>query len=130
MTKEMTPKQITKIRQLLDESAQAIDSKALARLAESRRQAVAALEKTSHVANTRPVLAGWGRLLELSQRNDVRLWLFVLLLMAALAVVISSSLSRNNQPIETDSLLLASELPPETFADKEFVAWLEHTSHL
>jgi len=27
-------------------------------------------------------------------------------------------------------LLLASELPPEAYADKEFVAWLEHSSRL
>lgn len=130
MTKEITPQQIEKIRQLLNDGAQAIDSKTLARLAASRQQAIAVLEKTGHVASTRTVMAGRGRLLALSQHSDFRLWVFALLLLAALAAVISSSMSRNNQPIDTDSLLLASELPPETFADKEFVAWLEHTSHL
>jgi hypothetical protein len=46
-----------------------------------------------------------------------------------LAAMLSLTLTaRNNQPIDTDTLLLASDLPPEAYADKEFVSWLEHSS--
>jgi hypothetical protein len=130
MTIEMTPQQLARIKQLLDESAQAIDSKTLARLAESRGQALDAFARLRQVAKLQPAMAGWGRLVELSGQNDVRLGLFALILLMAMAAVISSSINRNNPPLDTDSSLLASELPPETFADKEFVVWLEHTSHL
>ena len=130
MTNEMTPQQIVKIVQLLEQSTQTLDSKTLTSLAESRTQAVAALENRQHATEMQPVAAGWGRLLEFSQGGDYRLWILALLLLAALAATFGSRLARDNTPIDTDSLLLSSELPPEAYADKEFVAWLEHTSRL
>lgn len=130
MKNEMTPQQIARIKQLLDESVQDIDSKVLTRLAEARGQALAAFARPRQVAKLQPAMAGWGRVLELSGQNDFRLGLLAVILLIALAAVISSNISRINPPIDTDSSLLASDLPPETFADKEFAVWLEHTSHL
>jgi hypothetical protein len=118
-----------KIVGLLDESLEQLDQQTLARLAHVRSAAVAAAKTRRAVHVPELVVAGWGRLTEASHHGGYRFWLPVLLLLALFAGVISSQMaSRNTSPIDTDSLLLASELPPEVYADKEFVAWLEHTS--
>jgi hypothetical protein len=120
-----------KIVGVLETGAQSIDAKTAARLAAARQQAVAAMDRPGHVATIQPMLAGWGRMVEFSHQGGYRFWLPVLLLLAALAAALSSTLTTHgNQPIDADALLLASELPPEAYADKEFVAWLEHSSQL
>jgi hypothetical protein len=119
-----------KIVALLDESAKDLDAATLARLAASRKQAVAAMGKAQHVSLWQPVLAGWGQLQQLSHHAGSGFWLPVILLLAALVAVLGNTMHKQGQQhIDTDSLLLASELPPEAYADKEFVAWLETTSH-
>ena len=35
-----------------------------------------------------------------------------------------------SEPIETDAMLLASDLPPEAYVDKGFDAWLANSSQL
>jgi hypothetical protein len=127
---ELTPQQIAKIVQLLDEATKSIDSTTLAHLAESRQQAVAVLGNRTQVAPAQPLSADWKSRFGLSRHGDYRFWVPALLLLVVLVGALSSNLTRNNMPIDTDSLVLASELPPEAFADKEFVAWLEHTSRL
>ena len=120
-----------KIVSVLDKSTQSIDTTTAARLAAARQQAVAAMAQPAHAATLRPVVAGWHHVVEFSHQGGYRFWLPVLLLLAALAAVVSTTLTSNGrEPIDTDALLLASELPPEAYADKEFVAWLEHSSQL
>jgi hypothetical protein len=118
-----------KIVKVLESGVQSVDAATAARLAEARQKATTVL--TSHVTPMHPVLSGWGRVVDFSHHGGYRFWLPLLLLLAALAVALTSMLpARNNQPIDADALLLASELPPEAYADKEFVAWLEHSSQL
>lgn len=118
-----------KITGLLDEGLQQLDQQVLNRLAQARNAAVAKAKAPQVVHVPELVAIGWGRLTDASQHGGYRFWLPVLLLLALFAGVISSQMaSRNAGPIDTDSLLLASELPPEVYADKEFVAWLEHTA--
>jgi hypothetical protein len=114
-----------KIVHLLESGTQSIDAATVARLVAARKRAVAAMAGPDHVTMMRPVLAGLGRIVEFSHQGGIRFWLPVLLLLAMLSLTLTT---RNNQPIDTDTLLLASDLPPEAYADKEFVSWLEHSS--
>lgn len=119
-----------KIIEILESDVQSIDAATASRLAELRQKAVATLSP-AEVGQGHPVLAGWGRVVEFSHHGGYRFWLPMLLLLAILAVALSSGLVvRSNPPIDADALLLASDLPPEAYADKEFVAWLEHSSQL
>jgi hypothetical protein len=129
-TNELTPQQLAKIIQLLDDSTEAIDSKTLKDLEQSRKQAVAVMENRTLGAEAQPLVTGWKHALELSQHGNYRLWAMALVLVAVLSVALGSKITRNNRPIDTDTLVLASELPPEAYNDKEFVAWLDHTSRL
>jgi hypothetical protein len=115
----------SKIVNFLDKSTQDLDAATLARLAHARQQAVAAMKQPQHV--WQPVFAGWQHLQELSRYAGPRFWLPIILLLAALVATLGSQMNRQRD-IDTDSLLLASELPPEAYADKEFVAWLESAS--
>lgn len=118
-----------KITRELDRAAQNIDPGTLAQLARARNRAVSALARPVPAARLRPVLAGWQHIVEWSHEGSYLFWLPVLLLLAALAAAVSSTWT-GTEPIEPDALLLASDLPPEAYADKEFVAWLEHSSQL
>lgn len=116
-----------RIVQLLDENLDHLDRETAERLVSARRSAVAAMRPSaSHVPQA--VLVGWGRLVDASNHGGYRFWLPVLILLAMLAALVSSNLPGRNQPVDVDTQLLASELPPEVYADKEFVAWLEHAS--
>jgi hypothetical protein len=118
-----------KIVSVLETGAQSVDTATAARLAVARQQAVAAMAQPGRVATMQPILAGWGRVVEFSHHGGYRFWLPVILISAALVVALSSTLiTHSNKPIDADVLLLASELPPEAYANKEFDAWLEHSS--
>jgi len=120
-----------KIVGVLENGAQSVDAATAARLAVARQQAVAAMAQPDHAAAMQPLLAGWERVVEFSHHGGYRFWMPVLLLLVALAAALNSTLTpRGSEPIDADALLLASELPPEAYADKEFVAWLEHSSQL
>ncbi len=113
---------------VLDGGTQAIDAATAAKLAETRRRAVAAMAQPAHQTVLSPVLSGWHQVVEFSHHGGYRFWLPLLLLLAALAAAFGSLTT--SRAIDTDAQLLASELPPEAYADKEFVAWLEHSSQL
>lgn len=120
-----------KVVDVLETGAQSIDATTAARLAAARQQAIAAMAQPVHAAALRPVLAGWSHMVEFAHHGGYRFWLPVLLLLAALMAALSAVLiTQGNEPIDPDTLLLASELPPEAYADKEFVAWLEQSSQL
>lgn len=119
-----------KIVKVLDADLDTLDASTAARLEAARQQAVAAIATPQHAAVEHPALAGWGRVVDFSHHGGYRFWLPVILLLAVLMVMVGSMTSRSSEPIDTDALLLASDLPPEAFADKEFVAWLENSSHL
>lgn len=119
-----------KIVEVLESGAQSVDAATMAQLAAARQKALGVFEP-ARATHALPVLASWGRMVEFSHHGGYRFWLPVLLLLAALAVALSAGMGgRANQPIDADALLLASDLPPEAYADKEFVAWLEHSSQL
>lgn len=118
-----------KIVGLLNENPDDLDQATLSRLAQARHAAVTAMDAPRHAHVPELVAAGWGKVADASHQGGYRFWLPVLLLLAILAGIVSSNIAvRNNGAIDTDSLLLASELPPEVYADKEFVAWLEYTA--
>lgn len=118
-----------KIVGLLDENLNDLGSATIDRLAHARQAAMAAKASPRYRYVPEMVVIGWGRLTEFSHHGGYRFWLPVLLLLAVIAGMISSnSTVRNMAPVSTDSMLLASELPPEVYTDKEFVAWLEYTA--
>lgn len=120
-----------KMVSVLETGAQSVDAATAARLAVARQQAVAAMAQPGHVVTIQPMLAGWSHIVGFSHHGGYRFWLPVILLLAALAAALSSTMTtQGNRPIDADALLLASELPPEAYADKEFVAWLENSSQL
>lgn len=118
-----------KIVGLLEQNLDALDQATLNRLEQARDAALRAMALPRHRAVFEPVVAGWGRLMDASHHDSYRYWLPVVLLLAVLAGVISSNMNFTNGVEDADSQLLASDLSPEVYADKEFVAWLEHTSH-
>ena len=118
-----------KIIKELDNGLNTLEPEITQRLQIARRQAV---ESMPGKATTTPLaVAGWGRVVEFSHHAGTRFWLpMLLLLVLVLALLASTITAKNSTPIDADALLLASDLPPEAFADKEFVAWLENSSHL
>jgi len=107
-----------------------VDAATAEKLAQAREKAVAAMMQPAPVATLHLVTAGWNQLVEFSHEGGYRFWLPAILLLAALLTALGSTITSSNAPIDTDALLLASDLPPEAYADKEFVAWLEHSSQL
>ncbi len=130
VTKELTPQQLAKVLQLLDDSLKQIDHKTLRELEQSRKQAVAVLENSPRVAESQPAVTGLRYALQLSPHGNYRRWVMALVMLTVFSGFFGSKFLRNNGSIDTDTLVLASELPPEAYTDKEFVAWLEHTSRL
>lgn len=120
-----------KIVKVLDTGVDSISPEVVASLKAARQRAVAAMPAQAHAAEAQHALAGWGRVVEFSHHGGYRFWLPVVILLVVLMAMLTSTMTANNsQPIDADALLLASDLPPEAFADKEFVAWLENSSHL
>lgn len=120
-----------KIVDVLECGTQCMNAATAQKLAVARKKAVSALAQPVSVGVLRPVVAGWNHFVELSHEGGYRFWLPTILLLAALLAALSSTLTiHGNEPIDTDALLLASDLPPEAYADKEFVAWLDQSSQL
>jgi hypothetical protein len=118
----------TKVIEALEPGVQSLNEETAARLAQARERAVSAMAG-SHEAYAELALAGWHRLVAFSRHGGHRFWVPLLVLLAALVVAVNATFqNHDSRPIDVDALLLASDLPPEAYADKEFVAWLESTS--
>lgn len=120
-----------KIKALLEHGVLSMDMAIASRLAEARARAVAAASsRTSTQAGT---LAGG--VLRLASAHlygwRVRLVSAALLATTAFALIMLQNENGMQQlPVETDTLLLASDLPPEAYIDQGFHAWLENSSLL
>lgn len=115
------------IRAALDHGAASLDKATVRKLEAARKAAVAAMP--AHTAETAPVPAGAGRHFTVHLHGQ-RLWATMLAMLGAVLVlyILLHSMRQNGEALETDTLLLASDLPPEAYADKGFDTWLEQTS--
>jgi hypothetical protein len=113
---------------LLDESASRLDRNVTDRLARAREQAVGKLVQ-GRTAGGRNSSAGVAALF-LNYVTHHRVISSTALAFSAVLVAFVATQQLNNKEAEGqgDAFLLASELPPEAYLDKEFHTWLEETS--
>lgn len=128
----MTREQDTakKIVQILEHGTSDLDAATIERLAAARKRAVAAMPHAAHNTQAVPAYAGSGHhtLLEYLREHHLS-WAPALLgLLAALLVFTLWQQNSNKEPVATDTLLLASDLPPAAYVDQGFDAWLENSS--
>lgn len=112
-----------RVRQALDESADALDSRVRLRLHAARQAALA----RAAAAPVQAIGIG-GQVIELMPQT-----LRIFLIASALAIGVVGSWYWNNfQQVEKyeaiDSALLADELPIDAYLDRGFHAWLERQS--
>lgn len=120
-----------KIVDILECGTQSMSAATADKLAAARKKAVEAMVQPVATAHLSPAAVGWHQLVDLAHGGGYRFWLPAILLLAALLAALSSTLTvHSTQPIDKDALLLASDLPPEAYADKEFNAWLDQSSQL
>ena len=114
---------------LLDESASRLDKNITDRLARAREQAVGKLAQGARTAGGHIGRAGMASLF-MDYFSHHRMVSSTALAFSAVLVAFVATQQLNNQEAEGqgDAFLLASELPPEAFLDKEFHTWLEKTS--
>ena len=110
---------------LLNDNAQHLNAVTLQRLTTARNQAVNQLEvhrrKAIHgVSHSGNVLQWLGHGFEQHRMMSI----FLIAGAMLLGFIIIQEVSLNNSLNNSDALLLASELPPEAFADKGFDKWL------
>lgn len=114
---------------LLDESASSLDKNIMDKLALARQQAVG---KLAHDAQATTGQTGSGNLAALFMDyfyHHRAVSSAVLAGSALLIAFVTTQQFQNNEAEgQGDAFLLASELPPEAFLDKEFHVWLEQTS--
>lgn len=110
----------------LDAHAQRLDMRTLARLEQSRQQAVAAHTQMSagHQVNRNGTLSS---LFSWSQHHR---WMSAGLLSVALLVGVMLAQSYQHQNEQGDAFLLGAELPPEAFVDRGFEPWLNAKAQL
>jgi len=111
----------------MDESVENIDAHIVVKLANARKQAVAALSAQTKTAD------GIGhRILQLFDdyiHNHRAIASTAMVCSVALvAFLVTEQISRQEMIEQGDAFLLGSELPPEAFLDKGFSTWLERTS--
>jgi len=112
---------------LLDENASRLDNKISERLAAARQQAVSAHAKRKQQNRERNF--GFLHSLVHYVHNHIGASSAVLACSAVLiAFMVTQQLNNKEAEGQGDAFLLASELPPEAFADQEFHAWLEQSS--
>ena len=114
------------ITELLDRGVSSLDKKTLDRLASAHNKAMAAMPQNAVVAERE--FAGIGRFaVAYFQEHRFQASMLVLLGMVLGMFILLQGI-QNHEPVENDALLLASDLPPEAYADKGFDAWLKQSS--
>lgn len=113
---------------LLDESASRLDKNITDRLARAREQAAGKLAQGARTAGDRSGRSIAALFMDFFSHH--RVVSSTALAFSAVLVAFVATQQLNNQEAEGqgDAFLLASELPPEAFLDKEFHTWLEETS--
>lgn len=121
-----------KVARIMEDGISGLDAATTDKLADARRQAVAIAGAPMHAAQAETIHAVGTRLLSGHHVHGHRSWIaaLVLLTLGLLALFAWQQPSTSRVPVETDTLLLASELPPEAYVDKGFHAWLEDSSQL
>ena len=114
---------------LLDESASRLDQNITDKLARAREQAVGKLAQGARSARDHNNRAGVASLF-MDYFYHHRVFSSAALACSALLIAFVTTQQFNNKEAEGqgDAFLLASELPPEAFLDKEFHTWLEESS--
>lgn len=114
---------------LLDESAAGLDKNITDRLARAREQAVGKLAQGARTAQGHTG-SGGVFVLFMDYFTHHRMVSSAALAFSAVLVAFMATQQLNNTEAEGqgDAFLLAAELPPEAFVDKEFHVWLEETS--
>jgi len=113
---------------LLDESASRLDSNITDRLARAREQAVGKLAQGARTARGHNGRAGAATLF-MDYFTHHRVFSSAALACSALLIAFVATQQFNKEAEgQGDAFLLASELPPEAFLDKEFHTWLEESS--
>lgn len=109
---------------LLNDNAQHLNAVTLQRLSEARGQAVSQLEASQGVNQSGHVLqwAGHGFGGYFGQHRLMSAAIIVGAML--LTFFAAQKFNENNNLENSDAFLLASELPPEAFADKGFDTWL------
>ena len=129
----MTQEQDTakKIVQILAHGTSEMDATTLEQLAQARARAVSAMAGAIPETHAVPAYVGTGHAVMDYLRGHHLSWApAVLAVLAALIIFTSLQQNSTQQPVETDTLLLASDLPPAAFVDQGFDTWLENSSQL
>lgn len=114
---------------LLDEHASQLDKRITDGLAAGRARAAAAHAAGMHGAAGRKSAADLVHGFWHYVHNHIGASSAVLACSAVLiAFMVTQQLNNKEAEGQGDAFLLASELPPEAFADQEFHAWLEQSS--
>lgn len=114
---------------LLDESAASLDNNITDELARARGQAVGRLVQRAQTAKGHTNNGGVAALF-VDYFHHHRAVSSAVLVFGAVLIAFVATQQLNNKEAEGqgDAFLLASELPPEAYLDKEFHTWLEQTS--
>jgi len=108
---------------LLDESTSRLDQNITSRLAEARVQAVSRMDHSRH-----PARMGLAATFMDYMYHHRAVSSAALAFSALLVAFVTTQQFNNEAEGQGDAFLLASELPPEAFLDKEFHTWLEESS--
>ena len=108
---------------MLDESASSLDRNITDRLAAARQQAVGRLAQSAkgHTGLS-------DRFMDYFHHHRAVSSAALACSAVLVAFVVTQQLNNTEAEGHGDAFLLASELPPEAFLDKEFHTWLEQTS--
>lgn len=118
-----------KIVQILEHGTSELDTATAGKLAAARTRAVHAMGQPSRAMPAEHAYAGTGHSIIEYLRGHHLTWVPALIALVA-AVLILSLLQQNstNGPVEVDTLLLASDLPPSAYVDQGFDTWLKKSS--
>lgn len=114
------------IVRMLDESVEHMDARIVAKLADARYRAVAAVN-----AHAMPIAGAPGLLRIFSNyihHHRAMMMSAVVLCTILMAFVLTQQFYGQEAMEQGDAFLLASELPPQAYLDKGFNTWLEQVS--